>query len=140
MADFVLKDAFVHINGVDLSDHVESVTLNYDADMQDNSAMGDTTHSFLPGLLVKSFTANFYQDFAASSVDATLFPLVGAAAFPVRLRASKTGAISATNPEYQGNFIVESYPIFGNSVGEMAMAAVTFRSGDGAALVRDITP
>lgn len=140
MADFVFKDALVVINSVDLSDHVASVSLDYNAETPDNTAMGDTTRSFIPGLLVKGMSVEFHQDFAASNVDATIFPLVGAAAFPVRVRASKTGAISATNPEYQGNMIVENYPIFGGSVGDHARTTVTFVSGDGLALVRDTTP
>lgn len=138
MADFVLKNAYVMINAVDLSDHVESLTLNYDADMQDNSAMGDTTHSHLPGLLVKSASVNFYQDFASAKVDATIQPLVGAAAFACKFKAVNT-TTSTTNPEYTGNFVIESYPILGNSVGEMAMSQVTLRSGDGSALARGTT-
>jgi hypothetical protein len=50
MASFVLTNAYVKINSVDLSDHVRSVKINYSAETPDNTAMGATTHSRLPGL------------------------------------------------------------------------------------------
>ena len=42
MATRVLTDAFVSWAGVDLSDHVRSVTLTYSAELLDDTAMGDT--------------------------------------------------------------------------------------------------
>jgi len=140
MTDFVLKDAYVSINAVDLSDHVRQVSWTYNAELQDNTAMGDTTRSRLAGLLDCPLTIEFYEDHATSKVQQTLFPLVGAAAFAVAVRASKASAISATNPEYQKNMVLESYPLVSGSVGDMAMAAVTLQSGDGLAVVRDVTP
>jgi len=139
MADFVLTNAFVSINAVNLSDHVRSVTWTYDAELQDNTAMGDTTRSRLPGLLDAPLTIEFYEDHATSKVQQTLFPLVGAAAFAVAIRPVNT-TIAATNPEYQANMLLESYPLVSGSVGEMAMASVTLQKGDGAAVVRDVTP
>ena len=139
MADFVLKNAYVSINSVDLSDHVRSLTLTYESESVDNTAMGDTTHSFIAGLLDLTFTVEFYEDHASSKVQQTLFPLIGAAAFACAVRPVNT-TIAATNPEYQFNAIIESYPLVAGSVGEMAMASVTFRKGDGAAVVRDVTP
>lgn len=127
MASVHFNNAHVTINSVDLSDHVKSVTLNYEAAALDETAMGDTTRTNLAGLLNWTLTVNFIQDYAASEVDATLFSLVGAAAFAIAVRPVNT-TVSATNPEYQGNAILTSYPPMGGGVGDLEMAQATFAS------------
>ena len=141
MATLIYTDALVDINAIDLSDHVRSVQLNYEAEILDDTAMGTSgTRSAKPGLKNWTLNVEFYQDFAAGSVDATLFPLIGAAAFPIRVRPVKSSAISATNPEYQGNAVLESYPPITGEVGTLGMASASFRAGGGSPLVRDVTP
>lgn len=125
MATQVLNDAFVSINGVDLSDWVQNVSLNYEAEMLDQTAMGDTTRKNIGGLKNWSVDLEFKQDFAAASVDATLFPLVGTT-FTVIVRPT-SAAVSATNPNYTGTGILESYSPIDNGVGELATAPVTIQ-------------
>ncbi len=137
MATFVFTDAVVTVNAVVLSDHVRQVSLTHEAEALDETAMGATTRTNRAGLLAWNAEIEFYQDFAASEVDVTVNALVGAAAFALLIR-STSGAISATNPEYTGNAIVTSYPILGNSVGELAVSTVSFLSAG--ALTRDVTP
>lgn len=140
MATFVLTDANVLVNSIDLSDRVKAVNIDYSAEQQDDTTMGAGTRTQIPGLLDYTIELEFVQDFDASEVDATMFDLVGAVAFPIAIRPT-SGAISATNPEFQGNVIVESYPILGNTVGEIATSTVRFRpSGASPTLVRDVTP
>ncbi|WP_425401261.1 radical SAM protein [Algiphilus sp.] len=129
MSKLVLKDAHVEINSVDLSNQVQSVTINYGAELPEDTSMGDNTRSRLPGLKDWSLEITFHQNFAAGNVDATLFPLVGADAFAVKVR-STSAAVGATNPSYEGNALLESYQPIGNSVGEVATAPVTIQ-GDG---------
>lgn len=128
MVAFVLKDAFISVNGVDLSDHVLSATLNYAADLQEDTAMGDTTRSRLAGLLDWSLEVTFKQDFDSGSVDDTLFPLVGAAAFTVIFRADKSDGVGGTNPNYSGSAVLETYPPVSNSIGELAQVSATFQA------------
>jgi hypothetical protein len=125
MAAFVFTDGFVSINGVDLSDHVESVSLDYSAELQDSTTMGDTTRERLGGLKDWSASITFKQDFAAAKVDATLFSLVGVAS-TIILRADNSDGVSATNPNYTGSAILESYPPLGGGVGEMAKTTAKF--------------
>ena len=61
-------------------------------------------------------------------MDATLFPLVGAAQFPVIFRPHQT-ARGATNPEFTANMLLEEYMPVGGTVGEIQMAPVTLRPG-----------
>lgn len=127
----VLDDAFVSINGVDLSDHVKSVTLNYSAEMLDDTAMGDDTKSSLGGLKNWSAEVEFHQDYAAASVDATLFPLVGAT-FVFIARADKSDGVSATNPNYTATGVLASYTPLGGSHGELMATSVSINPAGGA--------
>ena len=126
MPTLVLNDAFVSINAVDLSDHVKSVTLNYSAEMLDDTAMGDDTKSNKGGLKNWSVEVEFHQDYAASSVDATLFSLVGTT-FTVIVRPVESTAVGPTNPNYTGTGILESYNPVGGAVGELAAASITIQ-------------
>ncbi len=129
MAEFVLTNAFISIGAVDLSDHVRQITVNYGSDIEDSSAMSVTSHQRLGALLDWSVDVEFNQDHASSEVDVTLFSLVGTSvALIIRPDA---GAKAATNPEYTGNAILESYNPVQGAVGGIAIAPVTFQ-GSGA--------
>jgi hypothetical protein len=127
MATFVFTDGFVSINAVDLSDHVKSVTLDYSAEPQDDSAMGDTTRSRTGGLKDWSVSVDFHQDYAAAKVDATLFSLVGTTTALI-VRPDNSDGVSATNPNFTGTGLLESYNPAGGSLGEMAAATATFQA------------
>lgn len=129
MSSFVLRDAEVVINGVDLSDHVTSLTVNYGAELQDQTAMGDLSRRRDAGLIDWSMDVEFKQDFDSGSVDATLFALVGAAsAFTITAMANKTAGVSATNPRYSGTCHIEAYPPLDGTVGAANRTRCTFRS------------
>ncbi len=128
MAAFVLVDAEIVINSVDLSDHVQSATINYAAEMADETAMGDLTRINLAGLLNWSLDVTFKQDFAVGSVDATLFSLVGAVAFTVTAKSKKADATSVTNPKFSGSAVLETYPPIAGGIGDLATVTATFQS------------
>lgn len=125
MANLVFTNAYVSLNSVDLSSCVKSVTLDYKAELQDDTAMGDTSRSRIGGLKDWSMTVEFFQDYASNKVDQTLFSLVGTI-FAVEVRPT-TASRSATNPGYTGNVILESYQPVGGTVGENLMAPVTMQ-------------
>ena len=129
MPVMVLKNAYVLINSVNLSDHVKSVTINYAAEIIEKTAMSANSKQRIGGLKDWSIDIELNQDFAAASVDATLFPLVGAAAFPIEIRPD-AGVVSATNPKYTGNALLESYSPITGTVGELATTSITL-PGDG---------
>lgn len=120
MSSFVLTDAYILINAVALSASGRQVAFTYEAEQQDDTAFGDTTHSRLGGLKDWNADIEFNQDYAAGNVDATLFPIVGTVV-TVEFRPT-SGARSATNPGYTGSALVVSYQPFGNTVGETARA------------------
>ena len=50
MAAFMLNNASVTINSVDLSDHVTSITFSEEADQLETTAMGDNNRTMIGGL------------------------------------------------------------------------------------------
>lgn len=126
MAKFTIKNAFVSIGGVDLSDHLESVVLNYESEEQDITSMQDLTRIMEGGVLNWSMDLNFRQDFASGSVDATIFPLVGTK--PTVIVRADAGAVSTTNPNYTGVGLISSYSPFNDAVGSTANAPVRISS------------
>ncbi len=136
MAQLVLTDPTVTINTVPLTAFTQSVTITYSRELVDITVMAATTRARLGGLFDWSMAFEMTQDFAASGPDVTLFSLVGVStALKVRVTS---GAISATNPEYQGNGLLESYPPLQNTIGELATITLNFLANG--ALTRDITP
>lgn len=128
MSTFVLTDARVEVNSIDLSDWVTSVSLPVEFDAQEDTAMGDTARSRVAGLEDGSITINFNDDFAASAVDATIWAAKKTAVV-CKVRPTSS-AISATNPEYVGSYLVSQVNPFGSSVGELAKRSVTWPLSD----------
>ena len=128
MAVLVLTDADITVNGVVLSDKANSVSLNYEIDSVEATAFGSLGHKFVGGLQNNSCDIEFMQDFAATEVEATIFPLVGTTT-TVTVRGSST-ATSATNPLYtlSGTFLAAHTPVAA-AVGEMAMTSLSFTGG-----------
>jgi hypothetical protein len=120
------KNGYLQINGVDLSDHVEAMTLNVGAATLDNSAMGDNYDNQRAGLLNWSVEATFFQDFAASSVDATLYPLFSAGTSFALVMRPDSGGVSTGNPQWSGDAFISSYTPVGGTHGDNLMSPVTF--------------
>lgn len=125
MAEQILSNAFVSINGVNLSDHVRSVRLGPVADLQEITAMSDTFKARLAGLKDWVLELEFNQDYAVGSVDATLWAAWGVSV-AIEVRAD-AGVASATNPKWTGNAILESYPPINGSVGAAHAVTANFQ-------------
>ena len=130
MATMVLTDAVVLLDGassnpvsVDISDWVKSVTINYSADMLEDTAMGDTTHSKNPGLKDWSIDLEMYQDFVDNGLDEDIWTAMATGLSQNVEIKPASGARSATNPGYTGLCQIESYQPIAGAVGEM----LTFR-------------
>ena len=128
MASIVLTNASITVNAVDLSAHANSVTVNYEIDSVEATAFGSTGHTFVGGLQNVSCEIEFMQDFAATKVEATIFPLVGTQT-TVTVRPS-SASTSATNPLYtvSNTFLAAHTPVAA-AVGELAMTSLSFTGG-----------
>jgi len=128
MAIFVIKDAVITINSIALSDHANRVELNFEIDSVEVTAMGAGGHSFAGGLQNNSCAVDLFQDFEASSVEATIYPLVGTAT-TLTVKAT-SAAVGATNPLYTltGTFLASHTPVSG-ATGDLAMTSLSFTGG-----------
>ncbi len=118
MASIVLQDAYFQLNGVDLSAYVRSLTLTTGKDTPEDTAMGDTSRSFLSGLKNGTITVEFNEDDAAGAVSATLWSVYTATS-PVAWVVKPNGSVtSTTNPAYSGSCIMTDFTPVGGAVGD----------------------
>jgi hypothetical protein len=128
MAKLVLRDCFIEVDGVDFSSHVSSVTINLSKDEIDTTNFGGSGRERAHGLKDDSFELTFQQDYAASSVDDTLYPLWDEETeFVVKVRPRQgTGSPAADNPEYSATCVLLEYTPLAGDVGDLSTTDVTF--------------
>lgn len=127
MAKLILRDCFVKVNGITFSDHVSSVEVSAKKDDIDITSFSGSGREHAAGLRDTQITINFQQDFAASQVDATLFPLWNnETEFEVLVRPTSSAGGSATNPTYGGSAILLEYSPLAGKTGELSETSVAF--------------
>jgi len=124
VAKFVATDYNITINGTPFSTSLAAVTLDIVAEEQETTSFGSTFRTRIGGLKDATVSLDFHQDFAAASVDATLFPLLGTNATVVIKPTS--GTVSATNPTYTFEALCTQYQPFASSVGDLATLSVSW--------------
>ncbi len=111
----------------DWSDHIKSVSVNLATVGQDFTNMG--AGGFVetkPGLISADVSIEFFNDFAASEVDAVFGPgLLAKTLFYFDFKPTSS-ARAATNPSYVVGLYVASYPPLGVAVGDAATASIGF--------------
>lgn len=126
MAKQILTNVVVKIGGVDLSAFVSNVSLSSSADAIEVTSMSSGgARERISGLKDNSVTIDFMNDYAASSVEATIYPLIGSTAIAFEILPNGT-AVSATNPKYTGSLIVVDWTPVAGAVGELVTASVTW--------------
>lgn len=125
MAVFLNNKVGIKVATVDLSDHVQSVTLNRQFDELSVVAMGDTSAKAVKGLETSSITIDFLNDTAAASVLPTLQAAFGTTVTVVLLQ-DKGAAVSATNPLYTMSVLVNNLTDINGAVGDISMQSVTW--------------
>lgn len=127
MGTVALLNMFFQFNAVGLSDHTRNCVLALDAAQLNSEAFGDSWEEVTGGLKAGTINVDLLDDFALSSIDATLWAAfisaTGLVAFEVRPDA---GARSTTNPGYTGNIHVSQYSL-GGQLNTMAMKSQTYK-------------
>jgi hypothetical protein len=137
MAKFVLKNASVVINAVDLSDHCSKVTIETSFDSVDVTSFGATYKSIVQGMGDATMTFTFFQDYAAGSVDATLWPLSQSGnTFLCSVKPVNT-TTSTTNPRYDMTGVLLSYNPLDGGVGDASSTDVSVPNASQAGLTRN---
>ena len=121
------------VGGTDLSDHVHAIEVVMNSDDVDVTAMGATSHQHAPGLRDDRIIVTFFQDFAASKVDATLNPMVSATTGTTVIAYANGTTASATAPSYTCPMVLLDYsPINLGAPGDASQTQVTFVPAQGA--------
>ena len=111
---------------IDISSLVTSAVINQIVDELEVTAMGDSSHKFVAGLQSGTFTIDFINDWANSTVMQTLNEAFGKT-LAVSVITVKGTAVSAANPTYQFSILVNNLtPIGTAGVAEVATSSVTF--------------
>ncbi len=125
MAIFVATDFSVSINGsTALASYLTQVELKASATDITTTAFGSSWVTRVAGLKEGSLTLTFNQDYAASTVDATLWPLLGSQATVVIKPTSS--AVGTSNPAYTAVCVVTDLTPVSGSVGDLAVFSVTW--------------
>ena len=124
MAAFMLYNASVSINSVDLSSAVTSITFTENAAELETTAMGDSNVTRIGGLLDGNIDLEFNQDMQTSETQATIRSLVGTVTTVVV--KSDAAAVSAANPSWTFSALVTEWPSVNGTVGELATASISW--------------
>ena len=124
MAKFAATDYSISIGGTDFSTSLAACTLDISVEDLETTPFGSGSRTRIGGLQDGSVQFDFHQDFAAASIDATMFPLLGTAVEIIILPTSS--AVGVDNPSYTFNALVTEYQPFASSVGDLATLSVTW--------------
>ena len=114
------------VPSVDISSYVTNAVINQIVDELEVTAMGDASHRFVAGLQSGTFSVDLINDWAASQVNTTLNAAFGQT-LAVSVITVKGTAVSATNPSYQFNVLVNNLtPIGTGGVAEVATSSLSF--------------
>jgi len=116
---------------VDLTNHVQSITINRNFDELEVTAMGSSGRQYVAGLETSTIAVDFLNDDLTGSVMQTLNTLVGqTAAFKICQTtvagSPSTATISAANPLYTGLVLVNKITPVAGKVGDISMQSLTF--------------
>jgi len=125
MAIFVATDFSVSINGsTALASYLTQVELKTSANDITTTSFGSSWVTRVAGLKEGTVTLQFNQDYAASTVDATLWPLLGSQATVV-IKPTST-AVSSSNPAYTAVALVTDLTPVSGQIGDLATFSVTW--------------
>ena len=124
MAKLVLTDVVTTIGGTDYSANINQVEISVSADSVETTAFGSAWRTEVSGLKQGTFTVSFHNDYAASAIDSGLWNLFGSAATVV-VKPNGT-AVSASNPSYTFEALVNNLTPVSGAVGDLATQNVTW--------------
>jgi hypothetical protein len=127
MAKFLATQFQISLNGTDLTSALHAVTLDVSSKDIETTTFGTSSTVYktvVGGILEGSVKLEFYQDYAAGAVDATIWPLINTIGTVV-IKPNGT-AVSATNPSYTVNALINAYQPINGSIGDLSSFSVTW--------------
>jgi hypothetical protein len=131
-----LTASVISLDSEDLSDKCNSVELTADVDEKEVTTFGDLGWKAVKGGLKSgSLKLKFFNDLADGEIDELMWANLGeVVAFAVK---ADPGAISASNPEYQGLVLIKQWTPVSGGPGDVNSSDVTFPTSG--AITRDVT-
>jgi len=124
MAQIILSNCFINIDGVDYSGQGTKAAISMSAETHTIQAFGDKTVQHIGGLLDWSMAFEFNAD--ESVTGQTFFDMVGQT-IPVEVRPS-AGPVSPSNPSYEGDAVVTEYTPLDGEVGDVHKVSLSLVS------------
>ncbi len=126
MAKTPFTQAYLSINGTDLSNQVETVLLTVTADDIDVTAMQDGAHRHIAGLQDNKLAVTYWNDYSTATSVGKLHDAMLAAGTAVPFRYAKGPTPFGTaNPIYSGSVLLITYPV-GGKVGDGFQTAIQY--------------
>jgi hypothetical protein len=107
------------------ADHITNITLDSKTDIIEVTGFSQTSKNRVSGLTDNTVTIDFIQDFASSSVEATIYPLVGTVV-AVTVAPTSGADVITSNPTYSFNALVSDWTPLKGAVGQLSTASVTW--------------
>jgi hypothetical protein len=123
VAVFVAQDFKTTLNGTNVSSWLTHTELSFEVNDVETTTFGNTWRTRVAGLKTGTVNLQFNQDFGASAVDATIYPLLGTVGTIVITPTST--AVSSTNPAYTATVLINAYGVQGN-IGDLSTVSVTW--------------
>jgi len=124
MAQVILTDCYVSLDGTDYSGQGTNVAISYSAEAIDNTPFGASTRKHSGGTKDWAVELEFIQDETVSGQ--AFFDMVGTV---VNFEARPTSAVaSAENPAYSGDVLVTNYTPLGGAYGELSRVSLSLVS------------
>ncbi len=124
MAVQVIINPQIVVNSVDLTNRIDSVSLDETYADVDTTAFGSGSKTRTAGLGDHKVTLSFQQDFAAAEVEQTVYPLIGTTTSVTIKPLNAT--TSSTNPAYTFTVLVTGWKPVDGKVGALLVSSVTW--------------
>lgn len=121
------------IGGTNISDHVRSIEVQQNVADLDVTAMGAVSQQHAPGLRDDRMIVTFFQDFAATKVDALINALVGSSGGATVVAYASGTTATSTAPSYTCVMSPFTYSPLNGDVGTAFQTQVTFLPVQGSA-------
>lgn len=123
---YIIRDPIVTVDGVDLSNRASSAEVNSEKDLVDVTTFGAPNKQNLIGLGDGTFSIDFFQDFGAAMVDATLWPIHNENQEVEITIKPFDAAVGADNPLYAMVGVLPNFTPISGGVGEASTVSVEF--------------
>lgn len=125
MPKMVLLAEYLSINSNDLSEYAKKAELSVEVEEKDVTTFASLGwKEVLGGLKSGELGCEFLQDYAATKLDAIMWPLLGTVV-PFKVRADQS-AVGVSNPEYSGSILINGWNPITGSVGDEATVSLGF--------------